>query len=440
MGSGLDRGLHGWRAKGGFATMADMTTEQPGTVSQPSGTTTEPRRLRRRTTERVIAGVAGGVADYLNVDPLLLRVSFAGLMIFGGAGLVLYVLAWLLIPPRGRDDSIVQEWFGRLVRRFGTVPIAVLALLAAVIGGAWLVEQAQPCMVSLDGPFTGECMNNGFGWLFGYEPVRLRDAALLAVAVIVIGFVVLRWREGRGSAAAAGPSTATIGPDPAMTSVTPVAAWTPPSIPVEAVPAIPRPRSPLGWYVLAAALIAVGLLAVVDISPGLRVGLGQYFGAALGVLGLGLIVGAWWGRARLLILFGIVLLPLAFTAAHITVPLDGGYGEQMYRPQTVGELRPEYRLAGGEIYLDLTSIHATRPVAISVSVGVGRLVVLVPKNARLELDARVSGGRLSLLGGRQTGTRLADRVERPSGAGPHLVLDLETGVGEVLVLMPGEGG
>src|SRR6266542_5969129 len=67
-------------------------------------TDAQPHLLRRRTTDRVLGGVAGGLGDYLNIDPLLIRIAFVGLMIFGGAGLVLYVAAWLLIPTEGQDS------------------------------------------------------------------------------------------------------------------------------------------------------------------------------------------------------------------------------------------------------------------------------------------------------------------------------------------------
>ena len=72
-------------------------------TSEPSERTgAPPRLLRRRTSDRVLGGVAGGLGDYFNIDPLLVRIGFVGLMIFGGAGLVLYVVAWLLIPAEGQ--------------------------------------------------------------------------------------------------------------------------------------------------------------------------------------------------------------------------------------------------------------------------------------------------------------------------------------------------
>ena len=64
-------------------------------------------------------------------------------------------------------------------------------------------------------------------------------------------------------------------------------------------------------------LVAVGLLAMVTNLADAEVDLGQYFGVAIGVLGLGLLIGTWWGHARALILLGILLLPFAFAASLV---------------------------------------------------------------------------------------------------------------------------
>lgn len=61
------------------------------------------RKLYRSRTDRRIAGVCGGIADYLNIDSLLIRLIMLGLFIFQGSGLLLYILAWILIP----DDRYV---------------------------------------------------------------------------------------------------------------------------------------------------------------------------------------------------------------------------------------------------------------------------------------------------------------------------------------------
>lgn len=58
----------------------------------------EERRLVRRTDDKMIAGVAGGVADFFGLDPTLVRVLFVLLAVFGGGGLVLYVVMWVIVP------------------------------------------------------------------------------------------------------------------------------------------------------------------------------------------------------------------------------------------------------------------------------------------------------------------------------------------------------
>ncbi len=172
-------------------------------------------------------------------------------------------------------------------------------------------------------------------------------------------------------------------------------------------------------------------------APGLHVAPAQYFGVALAVVGLGLVVGAWWGRARRLIPLGLLLLPLAVPAAFLTVPLTGGIGDVDFRPHNVNELRTEYRITGGDLRLDLTALDTGgEPATITASVGLGRLIVVVPDGTPLQLDAHVAWGGLNLLGNQQYGTTLADCVERPgnrtSPTGP-LVLILETAIGGVSV-------
>ncbi len=55
-------------------------------------------RLYRSRTDRVLFGVAGGMADWLDVDPSVVRLVWAILVLFGGAGLLLYIIAALVIP------------------------------------------------------------------------------------------------------------------------------------------------------------------------------------------------------------------------------------------------------------------------------------------------------------------------------------------------------
>jgi phage shock protein PspC (stress-responsive transcriptional regulator) len=68
------------------------------------------RRLRRSGDEKMLAGVAGGIARYLDVDVTLVRVIIAVLALFTGAGVALYLAAWLLIPADGEDQAVAEAW------------------------------------------------------------------------------------------------------------------------------------------------------------------------------------------------------------------------------------------------------------------------------------------------------------------------------------------
>ncbi|HEY6686262.1 MAG TPA: PspC domain-containing protein [Propionibacteriaceae bacterium] len=58
----------------------------------------EPRKLYRSRNQRMLAGVCGGLAEYFNFDATLIRVLFLVLAVFGGSGLVIYVVMWLIVP------------------------------------------------------------------------------------------------------------------------------------------------------------------------------------------------------------------------------------------------------------------------------------------------------------------------------------------------------
>jgi phage shock protein C len=58
----------------------------------------EPRKLYRSRNQRMLAGVCGGLAEYFNLDATLIRVLFLVLAVFGGSGLVIYVVMWLIVP------------------------------------------------------------------------------------------------------------------------------------------------------------------------------------------------------------------------------------------------------------------------------------------------------------------------------------------------------
>jgi len=67
-----------------------------------------PPRLRTSVDDKVVAGVCGGLGTYFGVDPLFFRLAFVVLAIGGGSGVLLYLIAWLVIPEASKDTPIVS--------------------------------------------------------------------------------------------------------------------------------------------------------------------------------------------------------------------------------------------------------------------------------------------------------------------------------------------
>ena len=95
-----------------------MNTVTAGAGSATVNDQPEAGRLRRSGDDKMLAGVAGGMARYLNVNVTLVRVIIAALALFSGAGAALYLAAWLLIPADGEDQSIAEAWIAGRQDRF----------------------------------------------------------------------------------------------------------------------------------------------------------------------------------------------------------------------------------------------------------------------------------------------------------------------------------
>lgn len=75
----------------------------------PLPTGTAPRSLQRPCQGRLVGGVAAGLADYFDVDVVIVRIVLAVLALVGGIGVPLYVAAWVLVPEEGSDRSIADH-------------------------------------------------------------------------------------------------------------------------------------------------------------------------------------------------------------------------------------------------------------------------------------------------------------------------------------------
>lgn len=67
------------------------------------------RKLVRKTDDKMIAGIAAGIAEYFELDVTLIRVLLVVTAIFGGFGLVLYIVMWILVPEEGSARTVVDD-------------------------------------------------------------------------------------------------------------------------------------------------------------------------------------------------------------------------------------------------------------------------------------------------------------------------------------------
>ena len=278
-------------------------------------------QLRRSSTDKVIGGVSGGLAEYSGIDALLWRVGFVGLTLAGGTGIIVYLLLWLLMPvgPPGPPGA----------------------------------------------------------------PGRLRKRA----------------------------------------------------------PA--GPRSPVPGLTMAALLIVVGTLAAITGLTGWDVGATGFLGAALLVVGLGLVAAAFvrgrTGRGGLIALGAVLSVSLISASTVDLDDLGDGVGDRTYRPATVGEVRDAYRSGVGDMRVDLTRLdHGVSgdPVTTRIEHGVGDVELVVPRSADVRLTVEHGLGDVQVFDrGSDTEGFFPGSGTRPwtDDGEPEFVVTINSGVGDVEV-------
>jgi phage shock protein PspC (stress-responsive transcriptional regulator) len=374
-------------------------------------------RLRRSTSNRYIAGVAGGLGRHFNVDPTVLRVLLVVLTFFGGAGLVIYGVCWLFVPEDDAEHAPIHV---------GAEPRRILLLAAA--GIAFLLA-------------VGDAFN-GFdaGW------------PLIGIAVIIAIFLIARDRRDGGQPSPTGstrpPATTAAVPAYPTTSTEATAvpdggarppAWQPPVARPPLVPPLPR-RTGVVWFWPTLALIAVGLgvLGVYDNTH--DVADGAYPALALAITAVMLLVGSVVGRPGGLILIGFV----SSIALAASVAVGGSFGVDAKviheRPTTAADVHSDYANTVGEIRLDLTQLTDPEALAgrhIAVHLRTGNIEVIVPRGLNVDVDAKMDfAGGITVPG--DDGGGFNHKVERllaavPATSTAPLELDLDAKFGQITV-------
>jgi phage shock protein PspC (stress-responsive transcriptional regulator) len=434
-------------------------------------------RLRRPTDDRMVAGVAAGFARQLDIDPTIVRVLFGALTIFGGAGLILYGVAWLTIPEDGQRNSAASD----LLRRDPEPVMVVGLILAGVIAGstmlgtiAFSAPNPWPVMVLVgiavivfvifsrrtdtqplppplppQGPAGGAPQASPAGGTPQVSPAAGTPQASPSDAPAA---------EGRGGAedvVDAGPSDGEPAPYDLVDADRPDAEPAPyggvspqdpsePNGPTAVLPSVPppppfpppprRPRSRLLPITLCLILVAEGLIWILDQTDTADVAPSVYPGTALGIIAAALIVGAWYGRSRLLILFGVIASVLTMAASFIG---PGPFGSHVYTPRTAAAVEDRYELGAGELEIHLENvadIEALDGRSIDIDANVGQVRVYVPSSIDATVHAEVTtGGDIQGIpdvdekgGGRAEATTIPI-----DDADPNLEIDVELALGQI---------
>jgi len=393
----------------------------------------------------MIAGVATGMADAFHIDVVVMRVIWVVVALASfGVGVAAYAICWLAFPSDEHPAPLGELWHdhnGFRVRNAGyIVGLGLLGLGLIIV----------------------------FGELF--HPFRQGARVVWATLLIVAGLAVLvlhhpdtdpegstpsvppPWAPGATPAAAPAPGT-----DPDVTSTSPGLGepLTAPTLPTPPLPPIPpsawtqaapwpiaptprerkpRPRAFLAPLTCSLLLIGGGVVTLLDNDGTTHLTAAEILAGALCVVGLALMLSAWFGRARGLVPLGILVLLVTLPAATIDVPLTGGTGSREYVPTARSQLRSNYEMGIGRLDVDLRDVPlAGRTTQLRAQLGIGNLVIDVPSTVRVVVNAHAGAGAVLLFGGKDGGwpakqTRTVSGTRRG-----ELDLNLRVGAGVVQV-------
>jgi phage shock protein PspC (stress-responsive transcriptional regulator) len=389
---------------------------------------------------RVVAGVAVALGRATNTDPVLWRVLFAVLTLAGGFGLFAYVVGWLLIPAEGDTGSPLEALFGRGRSSASPVLVVIVGIITALAASSFVYDGLRPALLVV-ALIAGAVIllgrnNANRSWqpppppppvttpppadpTMGFPPVPEPTVAAPAYPAPP-GY--------RAPFAPRGPYASSPYPYPG-----PGAPPAPPATP-------PRPPSRLGRFTLSLLLLVLGLVAIIDIVNHDSVPAAGYAAAALATVGVGLLVGAWFGRARGLIAWGLVLtvvLGISSAVGHVG-PLRGSAGDVSWEPVGLVQLSDRYEHGFGNATLDLRQVPFDgQNRDVSVRLNAGNLNIYVPENVDVEVHARVNVGNADVFDNRWDGVNTPQHTVVNNGSdgpgGGHLRLDIQLNAGDLEV-------
>ena len=353
-----------------------------------------------RTDQRWVGGVAGGLAQRLNVDPVLVRCIWAVLCVFSGVGLLLYGIAWALLPEEGDGRIHLQQAL------HGEAESGLAGAAAAVVAGFVLQHRGVlPVWWYATDDWAG-----GFSLVFW----TLMQVGLTA-GIIWLVIVLLRGRrqDPRPRAFAPGPRVAPARPNPRGAAPRGSSGqWVGPI-----APRVPGPGRRLSLLALALMLIGLALAGLGLLRAHLTVITAPFaaLGAVTAALGAGVTIAALLGRrggwisglgvpvmlmAVPALILGSAIPPqvLANTTLH---PLHPGtvrltWADLESMPRTAEGVIDLGLYGAADIFLDLSGAPADPGAQrVRLSLGAGRVSVSTAPSVPLVVDTSLGAGTLT---------------------------------------------
>ncbi|MGA7673322.1 MAG: LiaF domain-containing protein [Nitrolancea sp.] len=199
-----------------------------------------------------------------------------------------------------------------------------------------------------------------------------------------------------------------------------------------------KPRLPqsLGTIALGAILVLAGLAWILDVLDVVNLTVGLVLASALIAVGILLVAGSVNGWNGGLTFLGVMLALILTTASAVDVPLNSGIGDHRYATNQLSEVQNRYQIAIGNLEVDLSDVNFANGVTtVETRVGIGELVVYVPRDVAVQIHWKVAGGNVDILGINQNGTSLDDRTETHdfNHAARQLVIEASMGFGDIKV-------
>ncbi len=375
-----------------------------------------------------IGGVCVALGRRYSVDPVLLRVAFAVGAFYGGAGLLLYLVGWLVLPKEAEASD------GRSTPRPTSTP-AVLFILCMLLPLSFIVWDFAGVLGLITG-VTG---------LYLLHRHRSDKAPAVdtpnqqpAAAEPAAGHTWVYPGTGKGTAEPA-PEEQYDHRDPPAWDPLGAApfAWDLPEPGTPEPEPEPEPEPPVRRSVT---LVTVGL-AMLAAGVGFALGMAPAaaLATALGVLGLGMIAGAFLRGGRGLIGFAVPVAVLAVAFSLLPTGPWRGVSDTVVEPTSVQQVQPNYEASVGNIELHLNELQLPpdgTPLHTSANVGLGNISVYVPENVDVQVTCSAVHGHVDCLGNERGGRNIQESAEdlgADGEGGGRMNLELEAGTGNVEV-------